>query len=571
MVKYLLGVATGVLLIFLLCLVAVIVAITAGGGAPAVADNSVLELELSGGVREHISSGIELEFLRSGPPATLLGLRSTLQDAAEDDRIGALALRCGGLAVGWGKAQELRWQIEKFKESGKPVMGFMQVAGTMDYFVCSAADELYMEPEGMLDMKGLRAEVAFYKDTFEKIGVDVEMERIGKYKSAAEPYTQTGMSEAFREVTNSVLDEMLRQLSETVAPSRGMTPEEFLAALDQGPFLPDGAKQAGLIDDLLYQDQFHDRLEERAGVDELETISRGAYAKATVEPFELGDKKQIAVVYGVGAILRGESEVDPLLGVETLGADSLVDAMKKARENENVEAIVLRIDSPGGDAIASDQMWRALELAAKEKPVVVSMSDVAASGGYYMAMANGVPVLAYPGCYTGSIGVFFGKLNRSGRRHRLPPAHRGRAHQAARGRRGGLRLLRPKSRRRARRRVGDDPRGGAGPRMVGLAGARGEPGRRARRLRSRNRAGAGEGGHRRRRGDPVGDLPQAEAAAASLARAARPRARSGRPGVLAATAGSRADLARAGRGRDACREPLRAHRPVVASALRWDL
>ena len=414
MAKYLLGVASGIFLIFFLCLVAVFVAMATGGGGVTVADDSVLELSLSGAVRENLASEFDLEFLRSGPPPTLLGLRDTLQKAAKDERIAGLALRCGGLGVGWGKAQELRWQIEKFKESGKPVMAFMQVAGTMDYFVCSAADEIYMEPEGMLDMKGLRAEVSFYKGTFEKIGVDVEMERIGKYKSAAEPYTQTEMSEPYREVTNSILDEMLALFAGVVAPSRGMTGPEFEAALDQGPFLPDGAEEAGLIDGLLYQDQFEDRLREKIGVDELETVSRSAYAKATMEVLDLGGKNQIAVVYGVGAILRGESSVDPLLGLETLGADSLVKAMNQARDNENIRAIVLRIDSPGGDAIASDQMWRALELAAKKKPVVVSMSDVAASGGYYMAMAKDVPVLAYPGCYTGSIGVFFGKLNMRG-------------------------------------------------------------------------------------------------------------------------------------------------------------
>jgi protease-4 len=414
MVKFLLGVVTGIFLIFFVCLVVAFVAMASGGGGVTVADNSVLQLNMTGAVREHVSTEFDLEFLRSGPPATVLGLRSALRKAAKDERIGALALHCGGLGVGWGKAQELRWQIEKFKESGKPVMAFIQVGGTMDYFVCSAADEIYMEPEGMLDMKGLRAEVAFFKETFEKIGVDVEMERIGKYKSAAEPYTQTGMSEAYREVTNSVLDEMLRMLVKTLAPSRNMSEAQLLAALDQGPFLPAGAEKAGLIDGLLYRDQFEDKLKEKIGADELESIGWGAYAKATMEPFDLGGKKQLAVVYGVGTILRGKSEMDPILGIETLGADSLVEAMKQARENDSIKAIVLRIDSPGGDAIASDQMWRALELAAKKKPVVVSMSDVAASGGYYMAMAKGVPVLAYPGCYTGSIGVFFGKLNMRG-------------------------------------------------------------------------------------------------------------------------------------------------------------
>ncbi|MCB1018513.1 MAG: signal peptide peptidase SppA [Acidobacteria bacterium] len=414
MVKYFLGILTGILLILVLCVVAVVIAMTAGGSSATVADKSVLELNLTGPVRENVASEFDLSFLRSGPPPTVLGLRSTLLHAAEDSNISALALNCGGLAVGWGKAQELRWQIEKFKESGKPVMAFMQVAGTMDYFVCSAADEIYMEPEGMLDMKGLRAEVAFYKDTFEKIGVDVEMERIGKYKSAAEPYTQTGMSEAYREVTNSILDEILAQLSDTIAPSRKITPEQFRAALDDGPFQPDGAQKAGLIDGLLYRDQFEDKLAGAIGVDEIETVSHAHYAKANQAAFNLGGKKQIAIVYGVGAILRGRSESDPLLGVETLGADSLVEAMEQARDNDDVQAIILRIDSPGGDAIASDQMWRALALASAKKPVVVSMSDVAASGGYYMAMAKNVPVLAYPGCYTGSIGVFFGKLNLRG-------------------------------------------------------------------------------------------------------------------------------------------------------------
>ncbi|MEZ5392846.1 MAG: S49 family peptidase [Bryobacterales bacterium] len=388
MVKYFLGVVTGILLIFVLCLIAVVVAMMSGGSSATVADKSVLQLDLTGPVRENVASEFDLSFLRSGPPPTLLGLRSTLQHAAKDSHISALALNCGGLAVGWGKAQELRWQIEKFKESGKPVMAFMQVAGTVDYFVCSAADEVYMEPEGILDMKGLRAEVAFYKDTFEKIGVDVEMERIGKYKSAAEPYTQTGMSEAYREVTNSILDEVLAQLSDAIGPSRNMTPEQFQAALDDGPFQPDSAEKAGLIDGLLYRDQFEDKLAEKIGVEEIKTVSRPAYAKSNQAAFELGGKKQIAIVYGVGAILRGRSQNDPLLGIETLGADSLVEAMEQARDNDDVQAIILRIDSPGGDAIASDQMWRALELASAKKPVVVSMSDVAASGGYYMAMAK---------------------------------------------------------------------------------------------------------------------------------------------------------------------------------------
>lgn len=417
MVKYFLGVLSGVLLVFFLgVLVIVVILMSSGPRQEPIAQDSVLEITLRGGLPEHVSSEFSLDFIQQRQPTTLISLRRTLERAAEDDRIRAVALYPEGLGVGFGKLQELRWAIEEFRKSGKPVYAYLQVAGTVGYLAAAAGDEVYLAPEGLLDMKGLRSEVSFYKDTLEKMGVEVEMERVGRYKSAAEPYSRSEMSDEFREVTNAVLDGLYGQLTAAIAESRGMSEEEVRAAIDQGPFLPSAARDLGLVDDLLYRDEFETRIREALGTDEYRKVGLARYRGERAQTLGLGGgdgRRKVAVVYGVGAILRGTSESDPFFGSQVLGAETLVEALETVREDESIEAVVLRVDSPGGDAIASDEMWRGLQLLADEKPVVVSMSDVAASGGYYMAMADGVPILAYPGTFTGSIGVYFGKINLS--------------------------------------------------------------------------------------------------------------------------------------------------------------
>ena len=417
MVKYFLGVLSGVLLVlFLGVLVIVVVLAASGTQREAIANDSVLSISLQGGLPEQISSEFTFELMDQERPTTLIGLKRVLEQAAEDDRIRAVALYPDGIGAGFGKLQELRWALEEFRKSGKPVYSYLQVSGAVGYLAAAAGDEVFMAPEGMLDMKGLRSEVSFYKDTFAKIGVEVEMERIGRYKSAAEPYSRSEMSEEFREVTNAVLDGLFGQLTGAIAESRGMTDEAVSAAIDQGPFLPSEARELGLIDDLLYEDEFEDHIQKALAVDELRTVSLARYAADRQEAIGIGGdgRKKVAIVYGVGAILRGSSQADPFFGSEVLGSDTLVEALETVREDDSVEAVILRIDSPGGDAIASDEMWRGLQLLKAEKPVVVSMSDVAASGGYYMAMADDVPILAYPGTFTGSIGVYFGKVNLRG-------------------------------------------------------------------------------------------------------------------------------------------------------------
>ena len=416
MAKYFLGVLSGVLLVFFgVILVVFVIALASGGSAaPSIEDNTVLNVNLTGPVPERIATDFSLDIFNSKPQPTLLGLRRALERAAEDDQIRALWLRCGGLNAGWAKVQEIRWAIEEFRESGKPVIASMQVGGTLDYLAASAADEVYLAPEGFLDMKGLRAEVTFYKDMFDKIGVELEMENVGKYKSAVEPYSRTDRSDAFREVTNEMLDGMYDQLIAMLANSRGLDEGAVREALDQGPFLPAEAERLALVEGLLYEDELEARLNELLDVEEFAQVGLSAYMQSQDDLFGPSSENKVAIVYGVGSIMRGSSESDPVFGIDVLGSDSFSKTIREVRDNDDIDAVVLRINSPGGDAFASDTMWRDLRLLLDEKPVVVSMSDVAASGGYYMAMAQGAPVMAYPLTVTGSIGVFSGKLNLRG-------------------------------------------------------------------------------------------------------------------------------------------------------------
>ncbi len=413
MVKYLLGILTGFILVVMLVVIAALMFSTLRSSEPSIVDNSVLSVELSGPVPEHIAMDFSFNFLDHGVPPTMLEMHDLFEKAAADKRIRAVALYCHDLDVGWARAQEIRSDIEKFRKSGKPVLALMSGGDSTDYYVASAADQVYLLPEAMLDVRGLRAEVSFFKDTLSKLGIEAEMEHIGKYKSAVEPYSRSGMSDAFREVTNSILDELFSQFLEATGQSRGKTVDEMKAIIDQGPFMSQDALDAGLVDGLLYEDEFRDRLKEKLGVDELNEVEESRYRKVPMDSLGLSGKNKVAIVYAVGAIMQGDSDSDPVFGDDVLGSDSFNKTLEQVREDDDIKAVILRIDSPGGDAFASDEMWREMQLLKEDKPLVVSMSDVAASGGYYMAMTK-APLVAYPGTYTGSIGVFFGKLNLHG-------------------------------------------------------------------------------------------------------------------------------------------------------------
>jgi protease-4 len=413
MLKFLLGLLSGVILVlFAIGLVFLLLVFAAGSADSTIADDSVLQIQMAGGLPEHVAEDVTFASLQGQTPVTLLMLLKALENAAADDRIKALELRFDGLGVGWAKAQELRWAVDEFRESGKPVYAYLNRAGMLDYYVASVADDIRVAPEAVLDVKGLRAEVMFYKDFFDKVGVDMEMERIGRFKSGAEPYSRSGMTDEFRFVLDAMLDGYIDQFLSGVAERRGLTPEGLRVLLDEGPFLPERAEESGLVDGIAYPDELNDLMAAALDVDEVEKVSLHQYIADGEGPLETSSSNRVAVLYGVGTILKTSGG---MFGSDAvLASTAFNETVRELRADDSIDAVILRIDSPGGDATASDDMWRELNLLAAEKPVVVSMSDVAASGGYYMAMIENAPIVAYPGTITGSIGVYFGKLNLRG-------------------------------------------------------------------------------------------------------------------------------------------------------------
>lgn len=334
-----------------------------------------------------------------------------IQKAKTDPTVKALLLRIGGLNAGFGKLQELRQAIFDFKSSGKPVAAYLDQPDNRTYYLATAADLIVIPPVSELELIGLKAEVTFVKHTLAKLGIVAEMEHIGEYKNASDLLTRTSMSEAHREVVNAMLDDYYAQFTEAIAKGRGKSQSEVAALIDRGPFISIEAQKAGLVDTFLYWDQVEKYLQAR-WQKSLRKLDAAVYAEClTYEPsWETPPK--IAVVVAAGDIVDGKSGNDFLFG-KTLGDLSMVAAIDRAKNDPQVKAVVLRIDSPGGSGTASDVIWRELQLVKEKKPLIVSMSDVAASGGYYIA-APGEKIFASPGTVTGSIGVISGKLNQLG-------------------------------------------------------------------------------------------------------------------------------------------------------------
>jgi protease-4 len=258
----------------------------------------------------------------------------------------------------------------------------------------------------------MRVELMYFKNTLDKVGVDVQVEHDGKYKDFGDMFTRTSMSPETREVMTSVVDDLYGNLVSRIAPARKKAPDEMRTLIDQGPFLANDALHDGLIDQLSYEDQMFADLRQKVNSGELHKISSGKYQKVPADSLGLEGSHHIAMLVGDGDITRGSSDDDGASdeGIRATGFNKL---LRRIGGDSSVDGVVVRIDSPGGDAVASDEIWREMNLLSKKKPVVISMSDTAASGGYYMAM-TGDPVVAYPGTLTGSIGVVFGKPNLHG-------------------------------------------------------------------------------------------------------------------------------------------------------------
>jgi protease-4 len=309
--------------------------------------------------------------------------------------------RVRDLEIGWAKAQDLRRALARLRERGKRTIAYVeleQYGPNLEYYVASAADEVWVAPGTHTPFVGLAAEYLFLGGLFEKLGVELEYERIGKYKSAAESFAESSMSDANREMSEAILDSIHGQFLDDIAASRKMTRAELEALIDQGPSSPRELERGRLVDGAAFLDEVLER-ERTPPMVELSTYARVAPGDVGFEP-----KATFALVYGEGAVVPGGGS-QPARGPE-MASDALVEAFEQASRDPAVRAIVFRIDSPGGSPLASDLIWRAVRRARdKGKPVIASLSDVAASGGYYVAAAAD-RIVAEPGTLTGSIGVF---------------------------------------------------------------------------------------------------------------------------------------------------------------------
>jgi protease IV len=396
-------------LLSFLVLVIIFIVITAWTMGPKVKNNSALILDLTGPLPEEGPQDWKTKLL-VGDILTMRGVLRSLEKAKTDDRIKTLIVNSTFASMGPGKAQELRAAIQKFgAQSKKPVYGFVEDGGTIDYYICSAAPKLYLPPasDSWFTLIGIRAELPFYKGTFDKLGVEAQMDHVGMYKSGSESYTRESMSEPDRKQTNELLESLYQRITADIARDRKLTPEVVRALVDQSPLVSTELKAKGLVDDLLYRDQLEGMIKKHLKLDELHAVSILEYQKPSFR--DLMDEKpdKIALIYATGTIIAGESYRG--FGEEFLGSGTVSESFKHAREDSKVKAIVFRVDSPGGSPSASDVIWREVQITAKKKPVIVSMADVAASGGYYVAM-SGTKIFADPSTITGSIGVYGGKF-----------------------------------------------------------------------------------------------------------------------------------------------------------------
>ncbi|MBW2233825.1 MAG: signal peptide peptidase SppA [Deltaproteobacteria bacterium] len=348
-------------------------------------------------------------------PLSLLDVLEILEAAAQDPQVDGVLLRLDGAPHGWAKVLSLRRAVERVREAGKPVAAWGERLGAEDLLLGSAATRLWLPPSGSVALVGLRAESVFVRGLLARLGVEADVVRVGGYKAAGEMLVRDSLSPEAREQTEALLDDLYGELVDGIARGRGLDPQAVRERIDAGPYTAPAAAEAGLIDGCLYPDELEEALErlaspppeDRPGPRRVRVVDAPFYGAlrardAGWRPL-VGDLPKVAYVVATGAIHRGR-------GFSGIGSDGLRGLLEKLARDPAVRGVVLRITSPGGDGLASDLLWRAVRVARRDKPVVVSMGDVAASGGYYVAAAADA-VLAEAGTLTGSIGVVGGKLH----------------------------------------------------------------------------------------------------------------------------------------------------------------
>ncbi len=367
---------------------------------PVIDADSTLVLEIGGAYAEASQAPWISRLLGEGSPP-FSGLLSLFDLAERDSRLGTVVLVIRPLDIGWGKVGELREAIGRLEAAGHRTLAYLEMAtfsGSREYFLASAADEVWVVPAGSVPVLGLAAEYFFLGGLWDNLGIEFDVAKAGRYKSAVEVYTATGMSEPSREMANSLLDSTNDFFLSGIAQGRGMSVEEVRAAIDHGPILPVDLESLGLIDGVEHLDVLLDALGEAV-------VEHDEYAAVSPEEVGFAPVARAALIYGSGPVVSGWGARSPG-GESVFAAGRVAESLERAAEDPSIDAIILRIDSPGGSALAAEEIWRSIGTAQQAgKPIIASFSDVAASGGYYVAVAAD-EIVSNDATLTGSIGVF---------------------------------------------------------------------------------------------------------------------------------------------------------------------
>lgn len=379
---------------------------------PAVPDLAVLVVRPGGELLETVPDDIVGQVLgREG--STVRGYVESLQKAKRDPRItGVLLVPSTFELPHWAKVQELRDAILDFRQSGKVAVAFLEYGGDREYYLASAADRVLLLPTSPLNLAGIASYEIFFRGALDHIGAYPDFLQIGAYKTAVNQFTERELTPAHREMSESINGDLYEQVIGGIAEARNKSIEDVRALFDEGPFTPAEALRAGLVDDLAYFDELEERVPElNLAPDGSSRVEESEYRRITPRALGIRPRSRVAVLYVSGVIASGASSRDAINGA-VVGSDTIVEQIRLIREDESIDAVVLRVDSPGGSAVASDVIWRELMVTRDRqpsRPLVASMSDLAASGGYYISMAAEA-IVAQPATLTGSIGIFSGKV-----------------------------------------------------------------------------------------------------------------------------------------------------------------
>ncbi len=386
-----------------------VIAVSTSGEAPELKENTIVFARFNSAISDRADENPLTRLMSSNPFAEeAMGLDQILKDlkkAAEDENVRGIFMNLSTVPAGFATLSEIRDGLLQFKESGKFIYAYADTYTQKGYYLASAADSIFMTPEGMFLFSGMNAEIVFFKNALDKAGIEMQVVKHGSYKSAAEQFTRSSLSPENREQIEGYVGAIWDKYISDVSESRGISPEALNAFADEMKSADsENLLSAGLIDGLIYYDEMLSLMKEKTGVeeaDDLEAIKLASYKDVVVNKEKKAySRDKVAVIYAMGMVVDGNS------GEGTIGSERISRAIRKARRDETVKAIVLRVNSGGGSAIASDVIYREVKLAAEAKPVVASMGDVAASGGYYIS-APADTIVASPGTITGSIGVVY--------------------------------------------------------------------------------------------------------------------------------------------------------------------